>query len=243
MRPAHGDTVVAMPLNFSRLQALGFVLVPLFGCSQKIEPAAPPVRSAAAALAKVEVAAKEAPAALTSVAALPAEPKPLPRRVFKKKPKADEIARQLAGEAPVEPKTTRTLARAAQPVEEIVALDDPDERLDPSDPHLSDREFYRTVSDWGGFSECLAKERTRREIGSGALRLLYKIGPRGNVLKVRAITPSGDGAHAIIPCVEKKAAKMRFTPLTDPMPVKKIAKFVWVANGTTVDVDRSVRSL
>ena len=119
----------------------------------------------------------------------------------------------------------------------------PDERIDSNDGNLSDREFYRTVHEWAGFEECLAKERMRRDVGSGALRLLYKIGSSGQVLKVKAITPSGEGATAIIPCVEKKAAQMKFSPLADQNPVKKIAKFVWVANDMTVDVERDVKSL
>jgi hypothetical protein len=248
MRRALGARLGAMRSNASRLQASSFLIATLLaGCSKSPDPIAAPTPQrppAAEAKAQPEAPPKEQPALVAMAAAATPEPKPLARRRFTKKPKPERIdPEQLAGKRETVKPVSRSVSSRKPVVEETITLDDPEERLDPNDPYLSDREFYRTVHDWPGFSECLAKERTRREIGSGALRLLYKIGPEGNVLKVKAITPTGDGALALVPCVEKKAAKMRFSPLTDSTPVKKIAKFVWVANDTTVDIDRGVRSL
>jgi hypothetical protein len=112
--------------------------------------------------------------------------------------------------------------RARRPV-----IDDEPVDEEPVDLGLTDYDFQSTVGSWDGVKGCLATESERGEDRRrGALQVSFTIRADGAVLESKVIGASNEEAEELVPCVERKAKRIRF-PAFAGTDVTRTAKFVF----------------
>jgi hypothetical protein len=96
------------------------------------------------------------------------------------------------------------------------------------EPGLSDTEFQDVVGDWRGVQSCLVTERPRGQpTQNGALRVSFTISGAGEVVGAKVVETSNAFARNLVPCVERKASRLRFPSFGSSKPIQKVAKFVF----------------
>lgn len=105
---------------------------------------------------------------------------------------------------------------------------EPEEEIEGVALSLTDYDFQATVGSWGGVKRCLATSSVRgEEPMSGALQVSFKISSDGGVLESKVTEVSNEDARSLVPCVERKARRIRFPAFAGNEAITKTAKFVF----------------
>ncbi len=204
----------------------------------KVNDNAPTLASLQAQLKKVSSESAEA-----------TPPVPTERKWKKKTTDSDSIRKALVGtkvktekkeeiEKPKKEKAVKARKRTTVPRREPLRKTREEQELEEDSGALPDRAFYNALADWQGAKDCLQASRRRVRLRSGTIRVLYKIAPTGQVLRVKAILPTGPGSREVGRCIEAQAKKVKFPEFEGTKPAKKLARFVWVDSDTTINVVR-----